>query len=167
MSDLPSCRLTCSYAHRMQSAKGHVPIRDVLIAAGVNPLTPEPDMPATSTSDSYVSALRGVEVGSRNRTKKRRNTMQDFGARVAARKGSADSSSSGAITDDGRGSQTRMSSPEQFKRMLERTKSLEILRQKKDLRRGVHVGDAGGPTNGEFCLSGSGSCSPVVEEDTL
>jgi hypothetical protein len=121
---------------------------------------PEPDTPATSTSDSYVSALRGVEVVSRNQTKKRRNTMQDFGARAAARKRSVDSDSFDAIADDGRRSQVRMSSQEQTEGMLERARSFEILRQKKHLRRG-------GPANGEFCLSGNGSCSPVVEENSL
>lgn len=152
--------LSCTYAHRMQSAKGHVPIRDVLKAAGVTVRIPEPSTPATSTSDSYVSALRGLEVGSQSRLKKRRNTMQDFGAKLVGRKQSVDSGSSKAMSKGSR-RLARMSSQE-VERMAGRVKSLDNLRQRKDLRRG---GGADDPTNGEFCLSGTGHCSPVIEED--
>jgi hypothetical protein len=150
----------------MQSTKGHVPIRDVLKAAGVNPRTPEPGTPATSTSDSYVSALRGLEVGSKNRLKKRRNTLQDFGAKVAGRKRSVDSGSSGATSEGGRRSLGRMSSQEEKEWMEGRARSLDNLRQKKDLRRGTFMGDAGSPTQGEFCMGRAGHCTPVIEEDT-
>jgi hypothetical protein len=45
-----------------------------------------------------------------------------------------------------------------------RTKCLDNLRQKKDLRRGF-VGDAGDPAHGKFCLNGTGLSSLVIEED--
>jgi hypothetical protein len=148
----------------MQTTKGHVPIRDVLTAAGVDPRTPDPGMPATSTSDSYVSALRGLEVGSQNRSKKRRNTLQDFGAKLTGMKRSVDSGSSCANSGCGRRSLGRMSSQEEIEWMQGRTKTLDKLRQKKDLRRGAIAGDAANLT-GEFCVNGTGICSPVLEED--
>ena len=146
----------------MQSTKGHAPVRDVLKAAGVNPRTPEPGMPATSTSDSYVSALRGWEAGSQNRTRKRRNTMQEFGARITGKKRSMDNGRSGAMTEIGRQSPARMSSQGEVERVDEKAK----LRQQKDLRRDT-MEYAGEPPNGDFCISGNSSCSPVVEEDTV
>lgn len=135
----------------MQSAKGHVPIRDVLVAAGVNPRTPDLNTPATSSSDSYVSALRGLEAGSKNRPKKRRNTMQQLGARITGRKPSADSGSSGALTEGNQRPITRTLSQE-VQWMEGRAHSFDNHRQKKDLRRS---------TNGRS-LCGTG---PYIIED--
>lgn len=108
-------------------------------------------MSAKSTSDSHVSALRGMEAVSQNRSKKRRNTMQDLGAILTGRKQSVDS---GAMTQGSRQSLARMSSQE-VEGMEGRTKSLDNLRQKKDFRRAFI---------GEFCLNGTGPCAPVNEE---
>ena len=140
-----------------------MPIRDVLKAAGVNLQSPEPGMPATSTSDNYISALQRLEAVGQNCLKKRRNTMQDFGVKVTRRKQSVDSGSSGAMYEGSRQSLTRMSSQE-AEWMESRTKSLDNLRQKMDFRR-AFVGDTADPTNVECCLNGAGPCVPVIEED--
>ena len=50
------CRLVCSYAHRMQSTKGHAPIEEVLQAAGVRLIRePGPPDPPTRPSSPLTS----------------------------------------------------------------------------------------------------------------
>ena len=59
-------RLSCTYAHRMQSSAGHAPIVDVLAAAGVRPARknagggPVAPPPSASASAAIQSAAAGV-----------------------------------------------------------------------------------------------------------
>lgn len=105
--------LRCSYAHRMQNTKGHAPIRDVLKAAGVvlPSLQPHQESWKVHAKRSANQSFRRLSVR-RNSTSKngtlRRDSLSDA---LAARRAS-----------------------EQW--MDNRQKSLELLRERKNRRRG-------------------------------
>ena len=109
-------RLTCTYAHRMQTAKGHVPVRDVLQAAGVH--TPF-SMPAIHTP---LSAVTGEENRVEKRDKGRRRSTGEFGASLVRRRQTIDVLIEHSV-------------PTEEEWMAERTRSLERLKQKKIMRR--------------------------------
>ena len=108
-----STRLTCSYAHRMQNTKGHAPIRDVLKAAGVifPSLQPHQEGWKVHTKRSVNQSIRRLSVR-RNSTSKNGTLRQDSLDTLAARRTS-----------------------EQCW-MDNRQKSLELLRERKNRRRG-------------------------------
>ena len=101
-----STRLTCSYAHRMQNTKGHAPIGDVLKAAGV--VLPSLQPPHQE----------GWKVHTKRRLSVRRISTSKNGT---LRRDSLDTLAARAIEQCW---------------MDNRQKSLELLRERKNRRRG-------------------------------
>ncbi|KAF5366652.1 hypothetical protein D9615_010600 [Tricholomella constricta] len=183
--------LKCTYAHRMQSPKGHAPIRDVLFAAGVHLPVPAPSPPITtppalstfrSLSFAFPTLPRRARHSASLPTPRRRNStnthrapdpMREFGA---WRRRSVDSAGGGSaprasvVATEAGPPQTGFAASHEDEAawMHERMQSLERLRQRKSERRGAFVGyfRAGsgfGPAAGT--RSDSGHCSPVREEE--
>lgn len=106
--------LTCSYAHRMQNTKGHAPIKDVLNAAGI-----------------VLPPLQPHQEGWKAHTKKR-SSKQSI-RRLSVRRSST--SKNGTIRRDSLDTLAARRVSEQCW-MDNRQKSLELLRERKNRRRG-------------------------------
>jgi hypothetical protein len=130
--------LTCTYAHRMQTTKGHAPIQDVFKAAGVlatstprNSTTPssaEPPraIPLLSTVPDWTTSL----TGSSEKERRRRESMHTFRDKESIQptttKASRRRYSIGMMTEE-----------DEEHWMEYRQDSIERLRARKDIRRGI------------------------------
>ncbi|RDB25648.1 Thioredoxin-like protein AAED1 [Hypsizygus marmoreus] len=162
--------LTCTFAHRMQATKGHAPVRDVLEAAGIDVPLPilRPEVQA-HTPESYAWDL-GSGSGNKHKVRLQRGTsMREFGAR---RRHSVDP---GVKTEGAARSsfmQTQLTHEEEDEWMKERMRSLERLKERKNVRRGAFVGYGygfgpvmGKKRGGSVSVSENGLCSPVAEAE--
>jgi len=108
--------LKCTYAHRMQGAKGHVPVRDVLQAAGVHiPSAIHMPLPA-------VTVFTGSENRVDRTAKGRRRSMGDIGTSLARKRQTIDVLMEHSLPTD-----------EEW--MMEQTRNRERIKQKKIMRR--------------------------------
>ena len=97
----------------MQVAKGHAPVRDVLQAAGVHtPFAMHMPLPAVMAEENRVEKAE----------KGRRRSMGEFGTALASRRQTIDVLMEHSLPTD-----------EEW--MAERARSLERLKQKKNMRR--------------------------------
>jgi len=130
--------LTCTYAHRMQTTKGHAPIHDILEAAGIlttpnrtrTPSTAEiyPAEPELPTIPDWTTSL----TGSGEKERKRRESMHSIRDKESARLHRATSKASRRRYSIG-----VMSLEDEDRWMEYRHDSIERLRAKKDIRRGI------------------------------
>jgi hypothetical protein len=132
----PFSSLTCTYAHRMQTTKGHAPIQDVLKAAGIStnrtPSSAEVRRakPLLPTVPDWTTSLAGSGAKERRR-RESMHTIRDN-----------ESSIQSHATTTGKASRRRysigMMSLEDEERWMEyRHDSIERLRARKDIRRGI------------------------------
>ena len=130
-----SQRLTCTYAHRMQTTKGHAPIHDILEAAGIVTI---PDRNRTLSTAEICPAKPELSdrntslTGSGEKERKRRESMCSIRDKESARLHRATSKTSRPRYSIG-----MMSLEDEDRWMEYRHDSIERLRAKKDIRRGI------------------------------
>ena len=134
-------RLTCTYAHRMQTTKGHAPIQDVLKAAGVlaastpnrTPGSAEarrakPLLPTVPTVPDRTTSLAGSSTKERRRRESMHTTRDKEGIQ---------SNATTTKASRRRYSIGMMSLEDEEQWMEYRQDSIERLRARKDIRRGI------------------------------
>ena len=131
-------RLTCTYAHRMQTTKGHAPIQDVLKAAGVlagstpNRTPSNAEVPRAKplfpTAPDRATPLT-VSSAKERRRRESMHTIRD--------KESIQSHATTKATRQRRYSIGMMSLEDEERWMAYRHDSIERLRARKDIRRGI------------------------------
>ncbi|PPQ64609.1 hypothetical protein CVT26_002007 [Gymnopilus dilepis] len=160
--------LKCSYAHRMQTPKGHAPIEDVLSAAGIDVnATPKPRhadvrygaQSSDLSSDDIVIAIQPSEscvIQARPRTSSLRASKQFDRGNDASSRRHTKSFSTGMFVG------MPMSKEEEDRWMEEREQSVERLRERKNRRRGL----IGRPSTAEpYRPPVLGIFKPVKEEE--
>ncbi|KAF8071747.1 hypothetical protein FPV67DRAFT_894675 [Lyophyllum atratum] len=157
--------LKCTYAHRMQSPKGHAPIRDVLFAAGIRLPLPKPTPTPTPPLTRLTTPTPTKRPHRRNSTITNPSSTHEFEFGAWRRHSMA--RTEGAAR---RSVTIGMSLEEETKWMQERMRSLERLRERKSERRGAFVGylgpgsgKGGREGEGDAGRSDGGQCSPVRE----
>ena len=132
-------RLTCTYAHRMQTTKGHAPIQDVLKAAGVLATSTRHRTPS-SAEVRRAKPLLSTAVpdwttsltGSGRKERRRRESMHTI-----RDKESIQSHATTTKASRRRYSIGMMSQEDEDRWMEYRHDSIERLRERKDIRRGI------------------------------
>ena len=137
MLTLGFLRLTCTYAHRMQTTKGHAPIQDILKAAGISAAS---DPNHTSFSSTEVCRAKPELpvvpdwttslTGSGKKERKRHESMHTFRDEEIESQAANEASRR-------RYSIGMMSLEDEDRWMEYRQDSIERLRAKKDIRRGI------------------------------
>ena len=132
MLTFPPSRLTCTYAHRMQTTKGHAPIQDVLQAAGISvpnrtPSSAEPCRRSRTepTMISWPTSLTS-EKGLRRRRESMKTSRDKESNQVNPTRRHSRRYSIGM-----------MSQEEEDQWMEYRQNSIERLQEKKNTRRGM------------------------------
>ena len=132
-------RLTCTYAHRMQTTKGHTPIQDVLKAAGAL-VASTPRNSTTPTSSAETRHAKSVLPAapdwttsltvSGEKERRRRESMHTFRDKESIQSTTTKASKR-------RYSIGMMTLEDEDRWMEYRQDSIERLRARKDIRRGV------------------------------
>ncbi|GLB40220.1 putative ahpC/TSA antioxidant enzyme [Lyophyllum shimeji] len=150
--------LKCSYAHRMQSPRGHAPIRDVLAAAGVSlpPPTPAHSPPRPPAPPPTPATRRVHRRNSTTAQHTHTHThVNEFGVGAWRRCSIAIARTEGPTPPARRASMAVLSLEDEDAWMQERIRSLERLRERKSERRGAFVGYRAGPEAAGRGLGGS------------
>jgi hypothetical protein len=129
-------RLTCTYAHRMQTTKGHAPIQDVLKAAGIlagNRTSSSAEVPRAKPLPLTVPDWTTSLAGSGPKERRRRESMH------TTRDSESIIQSHGTTSKASRRRYSigMMSLEDEEQWMEYRHDSIERLRARKDVRRGI------------------------------
>lgn len=126
-------RLTCTYAHRMQTTKGHAPIQDVLRAAGIS--APNDNLSNTedhTTQPEPTATGRSTHPSSRQEPRRRHESMKTLGNKETSQVTTVTRPELSTYS-------IGMMSLEDEDRWMEyRHDSIERLRARKDMRRGIN-----------------------------